>query len=62
MSNVKVIVYDGKEHRLIPSQWLLRSRPRGVQTGGAWAGPVLFEPIMNVRIVAPSAHGDVMGI
>jgi elongation factor G len=63
MSNVRVIVYDGKEHPV-------DSKPVAFEIAGReafklavqGAGPVLFEPIMNVRIVVPDANmGDVMG-
>lgn len=63
MSNVRVIVYDGKEHPV-------DSKPVAFEIAGReafklavqGAGPVLFEPIMNARIVVPDAHmGDVMG-
>jgi elongation factor G len=62
MSNVRVIVFDGKEHPV-------DSKPIAFETAGReafklaveQAGPVLFEPIMNVRITVPDAHmGDVM--
>jgi elongation factor G len=62
MSNVKVIVYDGKEHEV-------DSKPVAFEIAGREAfklavqdaGPVLFEPIMNVRVTIPDAHmGDVM--
>ena len=62
MSNVKVIVYDGKEHPV-------DSKPVAFEIAGREAfklavqdaGPVLFEPIMNVRIVVPDSNmGDVM--
>ena len=62
MSNVKVIVYDGKEHPV-------DSKPVAFEIAGREAfkiavhdaGPVLFEPIMNVRIVVPETNmGDVM--
>ncbi|GAB1471371.1 elongation factor G [Chloroflexota bacterium] len=62
MSNVRVIVYDGKEHEV-------DSKPVAFEIAGreafklavADAGPVLFEPIMNVRITCPDANmGDVM--
>ena len=62
MSNVKVIVYDGKEHEV-------DSKPVAFEIAGREAfklavqeaGPVLFEPIMNVRISIPdSSMGDVM--
>jgi elongation factor G len=55
-------VYDGKEHPV-------DSKPVAFETAGReafklaveQAGPVLFEPIMNVRITVPDAHmGDVM--
>ena len=63
MSNVKVIVYDGKEHEV-------DSKPVAFEIAGRQAfklavqdaGPVLFEPIMSVRVIVPDAHmGDVMG-
>jgi elongation factor G len=63
LSNVKVIVYDGKEHPV-------DSKPIAFETAGREAfklavhdaGPVLFEPIMNVRVIVPDANmGDVMG-
>ena len=62
LSNVKVIVFDGKEHPV-------DSKPVAFETAGREAfkiavhdaGPVLFEPIMNVHIVIPDANmGDVM--
>ena len=62
MSNVRVIVYDGKEHPV-------DSKPVAFEIAGREAfklavqdaGPVLFEPIMSVRITVPDAHmGDVM--
>lgn len=63
LSNVKVIVYDGKEHPV-------DSKPIAFETAGREAfklavhdaGPVLFEPVMNVRVTVPDANmGDVMG-
>jgi elongation factor G len=62
MSNVRVIVYDGKEHPV-------DSKPVAFEIAGreafklavAEAGPVLFEPIMNVRVTIPDAYmGDIM--
>jgi elongation factor G len=62
MSNVRVIVYDGKEHPV-------DSKPVAFEIAGreafklavAEAGPVLFEPIMTVRVVVPDANmGDIM--
>ena len=63
LSNVRVIVYDGKEHPV-------DSKPVAFEIAGREAfklavrdaSPVIFEPIMNVRIVIPDANmGDVMG-
>jgi elongation factor G len=63
MSNVRVIVYDGKEHPV-------DSKPVAFEIAGREAfklavqeaGPVLFEPIMNVRVTVPDANmGDIMG-
>ena len=63
MSNVKVIVYDGKEHPV-------DSKPVAFEIAGREAfklavqeaGPVLFEPIMNVRVTVPDSYmGDIMG-
>jgi elongation factor G len=61
--NVKVSVYDGKDHPV-------DSKPIAFETAGREAfklafkdaGPVLREPIMNVRITVPEANmGDIMG-
>jgi elongation factor G len=62
MSNVKVIVYDGKEHEV-------DSKPLAFEIAGREAfklavhdaGPVLFEPIMIIRVTVPDVNmGDVM--
>ncbi len=61
--NVHVSVYDGKGHPV-------DSKPIAFETAGREAfklafkdaGPVLREPIMNVRIVVPEANmGDILG-
>lgn len=63
ISNVKVSVFDGKEHPV-------DSKPIAFEIAGREAfklafhdaGPVLFEPIMLVKITVPEANmGDVMG-
>lgn len=63
IKNVKVSVYDGKEHPV-------DSKPVAFEIAGREAfklaikdaAPVLLEPIMNVRIVVPEANmGDVLG-
>jgi elongation factor G len=61
--NVKVSVFDGKEHSV-------DSKPIAFETAGREAfklafkdaNPVLREPIMNVRIVVPEENmGDILG-
>lgn len=63
MKNIKVSVYDGKEHPV-------DSKPVAFEIAGREAfklsvkdaGPVLLEPIMNVRIIVPEANmGDILG-
>ena len=63
LKNVKVSVYDGKEHPV-------DSKPVAFEIAGREAfklavkdaGPVLLEPIMNVRIIVPEANmGDILG-
>lgn len=63
LSNVHVIVFDGKEHPV-------DSKPIAFETAGREAfklavndaGPVLFEPIMLLHITVPEASmGDIMG-
>ena len=63
LKNVKVSVYDGKEHPV-------DSKPVAFEIAGREAfklavkdaGPVLLEPIMNVRITVPEANmGDILG-
>ena len=62
MNNVRVIVYDGKEHEV-------DSKPVAFEIAGREAfklavqsaGPVLYEPIMEVRVTVPDTNmGDVM--
>jgi elongation factor G len=63
ISNVRVAVFDGKEHPV-------DSKPIAFEIAGREAfklafheaGPVLFEPIMLVQITVPEANmGDIMG-
>ena len=63
MKNVRVSVYDGKEHPV-------DSKPVAFEIAGREAfklavkdaGPVLLEPIMSVRITVPEENmGDVLG-
>ena len=61
--NVKVSVYDGKEHPV-------DSKPIAFEIAGREAfklafkeaGPVLYEPIMHVEVIVPESNmGDVLG-
>ncbi len=63
VKNIKVSVYDGKEHPV-------DSKPVAFEIAGREAfklcvrdaAPVLLEPIMNVKIIVPEANmGDVLG-
>ncbi|NLG70843.1 MAG: elongation factor G [Chloroflexi bacterium] len=63
MKNIKVAITDGKEHPV-------DSKPVAFEIAGREAfklavkdaGPVLLEPIMNVRITVPEANmGDILG-
>jgi elongation factor G len=63
MNNVKVSVYDGKEHPV-------DSKPVAFEIAGREAfklavrdaGPVLLEPIMLIRVTVPESNmGDIMG-
>ncbi len=63
LGHVKVSVYDGKEHPV-------DSKPVAFEIAGREAfklafkdaGPVLYEPIMNVQIIVPEENmGDVLG-
>jgi len=63
ISGVKVSVYDGKEHPV-------DSKPIAFEIAGREAfknafmeaNPVLYEPIMNVKVIVPESNmGDVLG-
>lgn len=63
MRNVKIAVYDGKEHPVDskPVAFEIAAR-EAFKLAVKDAGPVLLEPIMNVRITVPEANmGDVLG-
>jgi len=61
--NVKVSVYDGKEHPVDskPIAFEIAGREAFKQAFRS-AGPVLFEPIMKVKVIVPESNmGDVLG-
>jgi elongation factor G len=63
MNNVTISIYDGKEHPVDskPVAFEIAAR-EAFKLAVMNAGPVLFEPIMNVRITVPDSYmGDVMG-
>jgi elongation factor G len=61
--DVKAIVFDGKEHPVDSKDIAFQIAGReGFKEAFMNAGPVLQEPIMNVRITVPeSMMGDIMG-
>ena len=63
MNNIKVSVFDGKEHPVDSKPVAFEIAARGAFKAAVKdAGPVLFEPIMLVRITIPDSNmGDVMG-
>jgi elongation factor G len=63
MHNVKVSIYDGKEHPVDSKPVAFEIAARNAfKLAVKDAGPVLFEPIMTVRVTIPdSKMGDVMG-
>jgi elongation factor G len=61
--DVRAVVFDGKEHPVDSKDIAFQIAGReGFKEGFMNAGPVLQEPIMNVKITVPeSMMGDVMG-
>ena len=61
--DVKAVVFDGKEHPVDSKDIAFQIAGReGFREAFMDAGPVLQEPIMNVRITVPeSMMGDIMG-
>ncbi len=63
VKNVKVSVYDGKEHPVDskPVAFEIAAR-EAFKLAVKDAAPVLLEPIMNVRIIVPESNmGDILG-
>lgn len=63
INNVKVSVYDGKEHPVDSKPVAFEIAGRGAfKEACLAAGPILLEPIMNVRVTVPEENmGDIMG-
>ena len=63
MQNIRVSIFDGKEHPVDSKPVAFESAARGAFKAAVKdAGPVLYEPIMKARITIPDANmGDVMG-
>jgi len=63
LSKVKVSVFDGKEHPVDSKPVAFEIAARECfKLAVRDAGPILLEPIMNVRITVPEANmGDIMG-
>ena len=63
MQNIKVSIFDGKEHPVDSKPVAFESAARGAfKDAVKSAGPVLYEPIMKVRITVPDSNmGDVIG-
>ena len=63
MQNIKVSIFDGKEHPVDSKPVAFEAAARGAFKAAVKdAGPVLYEPVMNVRVTVPDANmGDVMG-
>jgi elongation factor G len=63
VKSVKISVHDGKEHPVDskPVAFEIASR-EAFKLAVKDAGPVLLEPIMNVRVVVPESNmGDILG-
>jgi elongation factor G len=63
MQNIKVSIFDGKEHPVDSKPVAFESAARGAfKMAVKDAGPVLYEPIMKARITVPDSNmGDVIG-
>ncbi len=63
MQNIKVSIFDGKEHPVDSKPVAFESAARGAfKAAIKEARPVLYEPIMMARITVPDSNmGDVMG-
>ncbi len=62
LTDVKVTLFDGKDHPVDSSEICFKiAGAAALKKGAAEASPVLLEPIMNLRVRVPEANtGDVM--
>ena len=63
LGNIKVTLYDGSYHPVDSNEMAFKiAASTGFKNGAEQAGPVLLEPIMDMRITVPEAYmGDIMG-
>lgn len=63
MTGVKAVVYDGKEHPVDSKEIAFQIAGReGFRLAAKEAGPVLLEPIYEVKVTVPADNmGDIMG-
>ena len=63
MTDVKVVVYDGKHHDVDSSEMAFRlAASQALREAAQTARPILLEPIMIMRVTVPeTATGDVIG-
>ena len=63
LGNIKVTLYDGSYHPVDSNEMAFKTAAStGFKNGAEQAGPVLLEPIMDMRITVPEAYmGDIMG-
>jgi elongation factor G len=61
--NVKISVYDGKEHPVDSKPVAFEVAAReGFKLAFKQASPVMLEPIMNVKVIVPESNmGDILG-
>lgn len=62
MIDVKVTLYDGKDHPVDSSEMAFKlAGAQALKKGASQANPVLLEPIVNLRVTVPESNtGDVM--
>jgi elongation factor G len=61
--NIRAVVYDGKHHEVDSSDMAFQIAARSAfREGMLQASPILLEPVMKIRIIAPDQYmGDISG-